>query len=280
MEIKFEKVGHEFKTVDGKSSFMAIKDIDLNIEEKGEIVAICGKTGSGKSTLIQHMNALLIPTEGKLTILDKEILLKKNKKLNPIRKRVGLVFQFSEYQLFEETSIKDIMFGPLNFGLNKKEALEKAQKAAKMVDLDESLWEKSPFRLSGGQMKKVAIAGILAMEPDVIILDEPTRGLDPQGQIEIMEMFERIHNDYNKTIVIISHDMDVVAKYAKRVVVLDDGKIVYDGPKEKLFINENFDKFHLDYPRAMKAAMELKKVIDIDTNVLSLEELIQELERN
>ena len=282
MGIKFEKVGHEFKNIDGKSSFMAIKDINLDIDSKGEFIMICGKTGSGKSTLIQHMNALLLPTKGKVTIFDKEILIKKNKKLNQVRKRVGLVFQFAEYQLFEETVIKDIMFGPLNYGLNKKEALEKAKTAAKMCGVPEELWQKSPFRLSGGQVKRVAIAGILAMEPDILVLDEPTRGLDPQGKIETMELFERIHREFNKTIILITHDMDIVGQYAKRVIVLDEGYIVYDGKREDLFTNPLFQNFHLDYPVAMKLAMEIneKMGMKINTNVFTLQELINELERN
>lgn len=282
MGIKFRKVGHEFKSIDGKKSFMAIKDIDLDIEAKGEFIAICGKTGSGKSTLIQHMNALLLPTEGTITIFDKEIFIKKNKKLNQVRKRVGLVFQFPEYQLFEETVIKDIMFGPINYGIKKTEALEKAKKAAIMAGVSEELWEKSPFRLSGGQMKKVAIADILAMEPDILILDEPTRGLDPQGRLETMELFERIYEEYNKTIILITHDMDIVAEYAKRVIVLDEAEIVFDGKKEDLFIHPNFESFHLNYPLAMISAKEIKEKTgkDINTNVFTLEELIKELERN
>ena len=281
MGIKFEKVTHAFKNPDGKGTFIAMEDIDLDIMDKSEFVAVCGHTGSGKSTLIQHMNALLFPTSGKLEIFDRVIKPKRNKKLNQIRKRVGLVFQFPEYQLFDETVIKDVMFGPINFGLKKDEAREKAIKALRMVDFDEKLYNQSPFRLSGGQMKKASIAGILALEPDIIILDEPTRGLDPQSSLEIMELFNEIHKKYDKTIIIITHDMDIVSKYAKRVVVLSNGKKVYDGLKENLFIDNNFKSFHLDYPSSMKLAMELKNKLnlDINTNVFTYEELIDELER-
>ena len=281
MGIKFEKVTHSFKNPDGKGSFIAMEDISLNIDAKSEFVAVCGHTGSGKSTLIQHMNALLFPTTGNLEIFDRVIKSKRNRKLNEIRKRVGLVFQFPEYQLFDETVLKDVMFGPINFGLKKEEAKEKAIKALEMVGFEKKLYDQSPFRLSGGQMKKASIAGILALEPDIIVLDEPTRGLDPASSKEVMELFEDIHKKYDKTIIIITHDMDIVAKYAKRVIVLNEGKKVYDGKKEDLFTDKNFNTFHLDYPSSMKLALDLKNKLnlDINTNLFTLEELIEELER-
>ena len=281
MGIKFEKVTHSFKNPDGKGSFIAMEDISLNIDAKSEFVAVCGHTGSGKSTLIQHMNALLFPTTGNLEIFDRVIKPKRNRKLNEIRKRVGLVFQFPEYQLFDETVLKDVMFGPINFGLKKEEAKEKAIEALEMVGFEKKLYDQSPFRLSGGQMKKASIAGILALEPDIIVLDEPTRGLDPASSKEVMELFEDIHKKYDKTIVIITHDMDIVAKYAKRVIVLNEGKKVYDGKKEDLFTDKNFNTFHLDYPSSMKLALDLKNKLnlDINTNLFTLEELIEELER-
>jgi len=281
MGIKFEKVTHTFKNPDGKTTFVAMEDITLDINETNEFIAVCGHTGSGKSTLIQHMNALLFPTSGKLEIFDRVIKPKKNRKLNEIRKRVGLVFQFPEYQLFDETVLKDVMFGPINFGLKKEEAKEKAIKALEMVGFEKKLYDQSPFRLSGGQMKKASIAGILALEPDILVLDEPTRGLDPKSSEEVMELFNDIHEKYNKTIVVITHDMDIVSKYAKRVVVLNEGKIVFDGSKEELFNNKDFDSFHLDYPSSMKIALDLKNKynLDIKTNVFTLEELILELER-
>lgn len=281
MGIKFEKVSHAFKNPDGKGSFVAMYDIDLEINELNEFIAVCGHTGSGKSTLIQHMNALLFPSSGNLEIFDRKIKKKRNRHLNQIRKKVGLVFQFPEYQLFEETVLKDVMFGPLNFGLKKEEAKEKAIKALELVGFEKNLYNQSPFRLSGGQMKKASIAGILALEPDILILDEPTRGLDPKSSLEVMELFNEIHEKTNKTIVIITHDMDIVSKYAKRVVVLNEGKIVYDGSKENLFIDPNFNTFHLDYPSSMKLLMDLKNKLnlDINTNIFTLEELILELER-
>ena len=281
MGIKFEKVTHTFKNPDGKGCFVAMEDISLNIDAKSEFVAVCGHTGSGKSTLIQHMNALLFPSSGNLEIFGRVIKKKRNRNLNEIRKKVGLVFQFPEYQLFDETVLKDVMFGPINFGLKKEEAKEKAINALKMVGFEENLYDQSPFKLSGGQMKKASIAGILALEPDIIVLDEPTRGLDPQSSLEVMELFDSIHKKYDKTIVIITHDMDIVAKYAKRVVVLKDGKKVYDGSKLDLFTDKDFNTFHLDYPSSMKLAIDLKNKLnlDINTNVFTLEELIKELER-
>ena len=281
MAIKFEKVTHTFRDPDGKTRFIAMEDIDLNIEATNEFIAVCGHTGSGKSTLIQHMNALLFPSSGKLEIFGRTIKPKRNRKLNEIRKKVGLVFQFPEYQLFDETVLKDVMFGPINFGFKKEEAKEKAIKALEMVDFDPKLYDQSPFRLSGGQMKKVSIAGILALEPEIIVLDEPTRGLDPKSSLEVMELFDKIHKETNKTIIIITHDMDIVSKYAKRVVVLNEGKIVFDGEKEKLFIDPNFESFHLDYPSSMKLAKEINNKLNlgIKEDVFTLEELILELER-
>lgn len=281
MAILFKEVSHTYKGVSKKSGYAAIIDVNLKIDAKNEFIAICGKTGSGKSTMIQHMNALLTPTKGEVQIFDNIVSSnpKKNKKLSKIRKRVGLVFQFPEYQLFEETVIKDIMFAPLNFGSSYDEAREKALKAAEMVGLDNQLLEKSPFRLSGGQMRRVAIAGILAMEPEILVLDEPTRGLDPQGKVETMELFLDIHKKYKKTIILITHDMDIVGEYAKRVIVMKDGKKVFDGDKNDLFVDPNFDSFHLDLPMPMKFAKEINNSmnLNIDTNVFTLEELLNRL---
>lgn len=281
MAILFKEVSHTYKGVSKKSGYAAIIDVNLEIDAKNEFIAICGKTGSGKSTMIQHMNALLTPTKGEVQIFDNIVSSnpKKNKKLSKIRKRVGLVFQFPEYQLFEETVIKDIMFAPLNFGSSYDEAREKALKAAEMVGLDNQLLEKSPFRLSGGQMRRVAIAGILAMEPEILVLDEPTRGLDPQGKVETMELFLDIHKKYKKTIILITHDMDIVGEYAKRVIVMKDGKKVFDGDKNDLFVDPNFDSFHLDLPMPMKFAKEINNSmnLNIDTNVFTLEELLNRL---
>src|SRR5690554_6530009 len=187
MGILFKDVSYAYKGVKD-DRFEAINGINLKIKD-GEFVAIIGKTGSGKSTLVQHMNALLQPSKGTVEIYGNILPKKRKQKIGPIRKHVGLVFQFPEYQLFEYTVLKDIMFGPKNFGLKEEEAEKKAREAAKLVGLGDEILERSPFRISGGQMRRTAIAGILAMEPHVLVLDEPTRGLDPQGAKEVMELF-------------------------------------------------------------------------------------------
>ncbi len=275
MGIQFEKVN--FKYAEGSTyENAALIDINLDIE-LGEFLAVIGHTGSGKSTLIQHMNALLQPTTGTVKILDKKVIAgKKNQGINSIRKTVGLVFQFPEYQLFEETVEKDIMFGPMNFGASKEEASEMAHKVIKLVGLDEDILSRSPLNLSGGQMRRVAIAGILAMEPQVLILDEPTAGLDPQGQKEMMEVFNNLYEKYNKTIILITHDMNHVAKYAKRVVVMDHGKIVYDGLPKELFLEKPLlKKCQLDLPDLSKLVVEIEDKLNIklDNEIKSVEDL-------
>lgn len=277
MGIQFENV--IFKYAEGSvRENAALMDIDLNIE-LGEFTAVIGHTGSGKSTLIQHMNALLQPTSGTVSILDKKVIGgKKNKNINKVRKRVGLVFQFPEYQLFEETVEKDIMYGPMNFGINKKEAALKAKEAIALVGLDEGFLERSPLNLSGGQMRRVAIAGILAMDPEILILDEPTAGLDPQGQSEMMEMFYNLYNNHNKTIILVTHDMNQVAQYAKRVIVLDHGKIIYDGMPQHLFSETEFlNQYQLDLPDITKFiyALEKKLNIELDKSIINVNQLSQ-----
>lgn len=253
MSIKFQEVSHFYEKAK-KNEFLpaAINKINLEIEEQGEFVMIMGHTGSGKSTLMQHINGLLLPTSGEVLIGDLKITNKKRKnpKLAPIRKKIGFVFQFPEYQLFEETVLKDIMYGPKNFGFRDEEAKKAATDIAKRLNIT-SILDSSPFNLSGGQMRKVAIAGILAYEPDVLLLDEPTRGLDPLGAKEIMAFFKELQTKYNKTIIMISHDMDLVYEYATRCVVLQNGELVYDGSKERLF-KEKYTAYHLDKPRVLK----------------------------
>lgn len=252
MAIKFEQVSYEYIGADG-TPFKALSDINLNIEDKGEFITLIGETGSGKSTLVQHMNALVRPTTGQVTVygikIDKELKKRRKKvKLNPLRQKVGLVFQFPEYQLFEETVLKDIMFGPQNFGVSPEEALKRAKDVIKLVGLDESYLERSPFNLSGGEKKRVSIAGILAMEPDVLVLDEPTSGLDPKGRDDLLELFTSIHTTLNKTIIIITHDMNTVYKYATRVLVMNQSKLVYDGTPLELFTKDDLHCWNLDKP--------------------------------
>lgn len=275
MEINFRNVNF---TYDSRSKLETLKNINLTISKSGEFISILGHTGSGKSTLVQLMNALIIPTSGNLTILNQEIKTKKqkNKNLKDIRKQIGLVFQFPEYQLFEDTVLKDVMFGPMNFGKTKQEAKEIAIKTLKELNVDESLYEKSPFNLSGGQKRKVAIAGILASNPDILILDEPTVGLDPVGKHELLELLKHIHETTNKTIIIITHDMNVVTKYTKRTLVLSNGEIVYDGNTKELFQNyKKLEQYNLDLPYISKIALKLqeKQLINFNKLPLTLEEL-------
>ena len=281
MEIKFINTTHNYEGVSKKDVVAAIEDVNLTISDKDEFIAIVGKTGSGKSTLVQHINGLLLPTKGSVDILGSILTPKKRKnpRLMPIRKKVGFVFQFPEYQLFEETVIKDIEFAPKNFGFKNNEARQRALEAAKLVGLDQSLLEKSPFNLSGGQMRKVAIAGILSYNPDVLVLDEPTRGLDPEGANEIMDLFDRINKKMHKTIILISHSMDNVYKYATRVVVMNKSHVVYDGDKYTLFKDNIYEKYHLDKPDVLKAVDYLNKELNlnIDYDVYDLQSLIAKL---
>ena len=261
MGIQFKEVSYAYRGL--KVNYDAIKQVNLDINHQGEFIAIVGQTGSGKSTLVQHMNALLLPTSGKVVVFGQELPPKKKDKINYLRQKVGLVFQFPEYQLFEETIIKDIMFGPKNFKSTEEEALEKAKRAAQIVGIDESLYQQSPFRISGGQMRRVAVAGILAMEPEILVLDEPTRGLDPKGRKDLMQIFNQLHQTFNKTIILISHDMDLVSEFAKRVIVLKDGYVVFDGRKEDLFEHPSFEAFHLDMPTPLKILKHLNKTLNI-----------------
>ena len=269
MAIKFEQVSFSYPSFDG-TNFSALKDINLEIDEKGEFITLIGETGSGKSTLVQHMNALIRPTTGSVTIYGIKIehdTKKKGKvKLNPLRQRVGLVFQFPEYQLFEETVLKDIIFGPKNFGVSEVDAIKRAKEVIKHVGLDEEYLKRSPFNLSGGEKKRVSIAGILAMEPDILVLDEPTSGLDPKGRDDLLKLFTDIHNKLNKTVIIITHDMNTVYKYASRVLVMNDGGLVYDGVPNKLFSITNIENWNLDIPDIITITRQLEDRLNIKFN--------------
>ncbi len=269
MAIKFEQVNYLYPSFDG-SNFSALENIDLEISEKGEFITLIGETGSGKSTLVQHMNALLRPATGSVTIYGIKIQKNTNKnkkiKLNPLRQKVGLVFQFPEYQLFEETVLKDIIFGPKNFGVKEDVAIERAKEVIKLVGLTEEYLERSPFNLSGGEKKRVSIAGILAMEPDILVLDEPTSGLDPKGRDALLELFTEIHKKLDKTVIIITHDMNTVYKYATRVLVMHDSELVFDGNASELFKSENIVKWNLDLPDIIEITNQLEKKLDISFN--------------
>lgn len=267
MAIKFEHVGFSYKSMDGKV-FEALKDINLEIQSKGEFICLIGETGSGKSTLVQHMNALIKPQTGEVTVYGVKVfkdVKKKNSKvkLNPLRQKVGLVFQFPDYQLFEETVQKDIIFGPKNFGVSEEESIERAKKYIKLVGLDESYLTRSPFNLSGGEKKRVSIAGILAMEPDILVLDEPTSGLDPKGRDDLLHLFTEIHQQVNNSVIIITHDMNTVYKYSSRVLVMNDGELVFDGNPGKLFKSEHLKDWNLDLPDIIELSRTLEKELDI-----------------
>lgn len=234
MDITFEKVGYTYQKGTPFQN-KALYDIDLHIKE-GSFTALVGHTGSGKSTVLQHLNALMKPSEGTVTIGDRVITSQSNNKnLKGIRKKVGIVFQFPESQLFEETVAKDIAFGPKNFGATEEEGIELAKRMLPIVGLDASYMERSPFDLSGGQMRRVAIAGVLAMEPEVLVLDEPTAGLDPQGRKEMMDMFYRLYRTQGLTIILVTHQMDDVANYADHMVVLEKGTVIKEGAPKDVF---------------------------------------------
>ena len=235
----------------------ALSDISLTIED-GTYTAIIGHTGSGKSTILQLLNGLLVPTEGSVRVFDTLITSTSvNKQIRQIRKQVGLVFQFAENQIFEETVLKDVAFGPQNFGVSVEEAEAIAREKLALVGIDESLFERSPFELSGGQMRRVAIAGILAMEPKILVLDEPTAGLDPIGRKELMTLFKKLHQD-GIAIVLVTHLMDDVAEFADQVYVMEKGKLVKSGKPSLVFQNVEFmEKIQLGVPKITRFAQRL-----------------------
>lgn len=265
MGINFSKVGFTyFPSKKEKKNHYILKDIDLNVNDKNEFIAIVGHTGSGKSTLIQLMNALLIPTLGSITVDDKVITKKKNKNLKDVRKKVGVVFQFPEYQLFEETVLEDVSFGPKNYKISNPE--EEAKKAMNLLKIDESFYSKNPLLLSGGEMRKVAISGILASNPDILILDEPTVGLDPSTKNELINLLQEINQE--KTVIFVTHDMDVLWRVATRVIVLDNNEIVYDGDKYELFKNREFIHEHsLDLPNIVKILEKLNNKLNLNIDI-------------
>ncbi|MCJ7855275.1 energy-coupling factor transporter ATPase [Lachnospiraceae bacterium NSJ-143] len=211
----------------------ALDDVNLTIND-GEFVAIIGHTGSGKSTLIQHLNALMKPTGGKI-LLDGEDINKDKTKLKSIRQKIGLVFQYPEHQLFEMTIFKDVCYGPKNMGLNDADVEKAAKEALDLVGLDESFYDKSPFELSGGQKRRAAIAGILAMKPRVLVLDEPTAGVDPRGRNEIFDAINHMHHETGITVILVSHSMEDVAKYADRIIVMNQGRVALTGTPREVF---------------------------------------------
>lgn len=275
--IKFDKVNFTYQPNTPFAS-RALFDINLEVAE-GSYTALIGHTGSGKSTLLQHLNGLLQPTEGKVNIDDIVIQASsKQKEIKPARKKVGVVFQFPESQLFEETVLKDVAFGPQNFGVSQEEALKIAREKLELVGLAEKNFEKSPFELSGGQMRRVAIAGILAMEPKVLVLDEPTAGLDPKARIEMMQLFSHLHQE-GQTVVLVTHNMDDVAEYADKVHLLEKGRVISSGSPQDVFQNVEFLMQHeLGVPKTTEFAVKLEqRGVVFDRLPIKRQELIQML---
>lgn len=257
---------------------MALDDVSLTIEE-GSFTAIAGHTGSGKSTLMQHINGLLTPDKGMVHI-DGIDINKKNKAAFTARRSVGLVFQYPEQQLFEETVAKDIAFGPKNFGLSENEIKERVKNAMEFVELDyEEYKDKSPFELSGGQMRRVAIAGIIALKPKYLVLDEPTAGLDPQLKANLLNKIKKLHSKEKMTIIMVSHNMDDIAKLADKVAVMNHGKLmIYDKP-DKVFANRQIIKdAGLLEPEVMQLLQKIKdKGLDVNVNVLNKNDTLKEI---
>ncbi len=257
----------------------ALSDVSVSIEE-GELVGIIGHTGSGKSTFVQLLNGLLKPTEGKI-LLDGQDIWASPKEIRRIRFQVGMVFQYPEYQLFEETVYKDVAFGPHNMGLTEEEIRERVFRAAQRVGLDKDLLNKSPFELSGGEKRRAAIAGIMAMEPRVLILDEPTAGLDPRGRERILEMIRRYRRENGTTVLFVSHSMEDVARIADRVLVLNHGEVAMLEPVERIFTHsEQLESMGLSVPAITKVFMQLKRNgVDVPETVYTLDQAQEELLR-
>ena len=255
----------------------AVESMSLSIR-RGEFLGVIGHTGSGKSTLIQHLNGLLKPTAGHI-YLGGEDIWADPKKIRSVRFRVGLVFQYPEYQLFEETVYRDIAFGPGNMGLSKEEIDRRVHDAARFAGLSEDLLEKSPFALSGGQKRRVAIAGVIAMEPEVLVLDEPSAGLDPQGREELLANIRQYHRARGTTVVLVSHSMEEIARNVERIIVLSDGHVLMSGaPREVFARGEELVAAGLDVPQVTRIAMALRaRGLAIDPAVYTVEELREEL---
>ena len=271
MGIRLENVCYTYGS-DTTSEIKALNNVNLEIN-KGEFVAIIGHTGSGKSTLIQHFDGLERPKSGNV-FYNNENIYENNYDLRKLRCKVGLVFQYPEHQLFEETVLKDVCFGPMNMGMSREEAEKKAKLVLEQVGINEKCYNKSPFELSGGQKRRVAIAGVLAMNPEIIVLDEPTAGLDPKGRDKILNRIKELHDNTGIGVVLVSHSMEDVANYAQRLIVINNGKIKYDGmPKDVFKHYKELEKMGLKAPQITYIMHKLKeKGLDVDENVITIEE--------
>ncbi len=259
---------------------IALEDISFDIED-GQMVGIIGHTGSGKSTLLQHLNGLLKPTTGQILVGGRDIT-EPGVSMVEIRRRIGLVFQYPEYQLFEETVAKDVAFGPKNLGLGPEEIEERVREAISLVGLDyDEVGERSPFELSGGQKRRVAIAGVIAMRPEVLILDEPTAGLDPKAHKDVLKMIEEVHRRTGNITILVSHNMGDIAKLADKVIVIDSGKLVMSGsPKEVFGQREELEKVGMALPPVTQFTEALRsKGMELSPTILSVEQAIDEIYR-
>lgn len=278
MSIKFNQV---YYTYSPKTPFehVALNDINFEILD-GSFTCLVGHTGCGKSTLIQHLNGLLIPSKGEVVVNDfinSQEKRKMRKNIHDLREKVGLVFQFSENQLFEETVERDVIFGPMNFGVKKEDAIKIAHEALAKVGLDESFYNKSPFDLSGGEKRRVAIAGVLALKPDILVLDEPTAGLDPRGQKELLSLIKSL-NESGTTIILVTHDINIVYEYATNVIVMNEGKVVKVSTPSELF-SEDVEKYSLETPMIQKVVkMFEKNCVHLNlANIKNISTLVDEI---
>lgn len=276
MSIIADKISHIYDRGSGNETY-ALKNVSFAIED-GEFIGLIGHTGSGKSTLIQHLNGLVRATQGTVyyngqDIYDPEYNMKE------LRQHVGLVFQYPEHQLFETEIFKDVCFGPLNLGLSEKDAQFRAFDALRQVGLEENLYYQSPFELSGGQKRRVAIAGVLAMKPDVLILDEPTAGLDPKGRDEILDYIAKLHDETGITIILVSHSMEDVAKYVSRIMVMNRGELLYDDTPKNVFMHyRELEEVGLAAPQVTYLMAELRKRgVSVPLNVTTVEEAAKEI---
>ncbi|GMG71667.1 MULTISPECIES: energy-coupling factor ABC transporter ATP-binding protein [Priestia] len=280
MDIIFKEVEHRYQ-VNTPFERIALHDLNLSIQS-GTFLAVIGHTGSGKSTIIQHLNALLKPTAGEIQIGERTIKAnRKEKNLKAIRQQVGVVFQFPEHQLFEETVEKDIAFGPMNYGVSEEEAKQKARELIKLVGLPEDILTRSPFDLSGGQMRRVAIAGILAMNPNVLILDEPTAGLDPRGRQEIMNMIYRLHKEKGLTTILVTHSMEDAAMYADELIVMNKGTIAMKGsPREVFGQHTQLKEYGLDVPESLRFMLKLQEKFQLEASdtVITFSEVVEKVQ--
>lgn len=277
MQIEVKDVCYTY-TPEAEQPKLAVDHVSFSVEE-GEFIALIGHTGSGKSTLIQFLDGLLKPTSGEV-LFHGENVAAKGYDLKTLRQKVGLVFQYPEYQLFETTVLKDVCYGPKNMGLPKEEQEARAKEALSLVRFPEASYEKSPFDLSGGRKRRAAIAGILAMKPEVLILDEPTAGLDPEGREDILNVCRNL-NDQGITVILVSHSMEDVAEYAKRILVMNQGKLIYDDPPEKVFSDwRKLEEIGLSAPEVTYVMEGLRKAgFDVRTDVFTVEKAKEEILR-